>query len=212
MPPPPTPRGGGHPVTRLEQRGGRHQPGPADQPLQLGLPELRPLAGYRLRAVAADQRERHPGGGHRAAHVARPPSRFRLAGEAGQLGRVEPVAAQEVTAVAVLDPVTAEHRTEPADQHGQLVLGPRGRCAGPHRVDEHARRHGLPGGQGQQVQGQPGLLAAQRLRLDPVHAEVAKHPHGQRPHACIKAPPAWHHQLSARWLQPPPATLVRSYR
>ena len=72
--------GSRHPVARLEQRRRRHQPGPADQPLQLGLPELGPLAGQRLRAVAADQRERDPRGRHRAHDVACRPGASPLRG------------------------------------------------------------------------------------------------------------------------------------
>jgi hypothetical protein len=116
--------GGGHPVAGLEQGAGRDQPGPAGQPAQLSLPELGPLAGQRLRAVAADQRERDPRGRHRAHHVARLPPRLHLPGEHRQLGRVQPVTVEQVALVPVLDPVTAEHRAHPAHQHGQLVLGP----------------------------------------------------------------------------------------
>ena len=108
-------------------------------------------------------------------------------GEHRQLGRVQPVTVQQVALVPVLDPVTAEHRAQPAHQHRQLVLGPGRRDGVPQRVDQHAGRHGLPGAQRDQLQGQPRLPAAQRLRLDPVHAEVAEHPHRQRPHAPIKS-------------------------
>jgi hypothetical protein len=48
----------------------------------------------------------------------------------------------------------------------------------PQRVDEHVRRHYLPGAEGQLLQRQPRLLAAERLRLDPVHAEFAEHADG----------------------------------
>ena len=214
--------GGRHPVTGLEQRRGRHQAGPADQPLELGVPELRPLAGQRLRAVAADQRERDPGGRDRAHHVAGLPPRFHLAGEHGQFGRVQPVAVQQVTVVAMLDPVAPQDRAQPAHQDRQLILGPGGRGGVPQRVDQHVGRHGLPGGYREQLQREPRLPAAQRLRLDSVHAEIAEHPHGQRLHAGIKSrrrsPPGQHRQVStarvsppvtARWLQPPSATLGR---
>ena len=187
-----------HPVARLEQRRRRHQPGPADQPLQLSLPELGPLAGQRLRAVAADQRERDPGGRHRAHHVARFPPRLHLVGEHGQLGRVQPVAVQQVAVVAMLDPVAAQHRAQPAHQHRQLILGPGRRGRVPQRVDQHVGRHGLPAAQREQVQRQPRLPAAERLRLDPVHAEIAQHPHGQRLHAGIKSRRPGPRQAGAR--------------
>jgi len=91
----------------------------------------------------------------------------------------------------MLDPVASQDRTQPAHQDRQLILGPGGRGGVPQRVDQHAGRHGLPAGQREQLQREPRLAAAERLRLDPVHAEIAEHPHGQRLHARIKSwPPA----------------------
>jgi hypothetical protein len=90
---------------------------------------------------------------------------------------------QQVTAVTVFDPVPAEDRAEAAHQHSDLVLGARRRRGAPQGVDEHVDRNGLAFGHGQQLQRQPRLPAAERLRLDPVHAEIAEYPDGQRPHA-----------------------------
>jgi len=86
---------------------------------------------------------------------------------------------QQVSLVPALDPVAPEHRAQPAHQHRQLVLGPGRRDGVPQRVDQHPGRHGLPGAQRDQLQGQPRFPAAERLRLDSVHAEVAEHPHRQ---------------------------------
>ena len=142
-------------------------------------------------------------------HVACPAPALHLLGEHPQFGRVEPVAVQQVAAVPALDPVAAEHGTQPAHQHGQLIIRPRGRGVPPERVDEHSRRHRLPLRQGQQLQRLPRLPAAERLRLDPVHAEVAEHPHSQRLHAGIKPLPSGGRQpATANWLQPPPAMLA----
>ena len=86
---------------------------------------------------------------------------------------------QQVTAVPVLDPVAAKHRAQPAHQHGKLIIGPGGRGVGPEGVDEHVGRDDLLLRQGEQLQRQPRLPAAERLRLDPVHSEITEHPHGQ---------------------------------
>ena len=178
--------GGGHPVSGLEQHGSRHPPGPAGQPVQLGQPELSPFTGDRGQPVAAQQRERDPGRGRRAEHVPRAAPAVHLLGERGEFGRVEPVADQQVAAVAVLDPVPAQHRPEPADQHGQLILGLGGRRVAPQRVDQHVGRHHLALGQGQHAQRQPALPAAQGLRFDAVHAEVAQHPQRQGLHGAYQ--------------------------
>jgi hypothetical protein len=98
----------------------------------------------------------------------------------------------------VLDPVAAEHRAQPAHQHGELVLGPGGRRVAPQGVDQHVGRHDLAFGQGQQLQRQPRLPAAERLRLDPVHAEIAEHPHGQRLHGYQTAGRRRHTSRAAR--------------
>jgi hypothetical protein len=68
-------------------------------------------------------------------------------------------------------------------RRGNLILGAGRRGALPQGLDEHAGRHGPPGGQREQVQRQPRLPAAERLLLDAVDAEIAEHPHGQRLHA-----------------------------
>jgi hypothetical protein len=119
--------------------------------------------------------------------VARLPPRLHFPDQHGQFGRVQPVAVQQVALVAVLDPVPPEDRAEPAHQHRELILRPGRQFAAPERVDQHVGRYGLPVGQREQVQREPGLPAAERLRFNAVHAEIAEHPHGQRPHAGIKS-------------------------
>jgi hypothetical protein len=165
----------GHPVARLQQGGRRHPAGAGGQALQRGQPQLRPLAGRRRGTGAAQQRQCHPGRRGRTRRVARPLPPVGLVGERSQFGSVQPVAAQQVTAVAVVDPVAAEDRAEPAHQHGKLVVGPGGRGVAPQRVGEHGRWHHLPVAERQQLQREPGLPAAQGLRLHTVHAEVAEH-------------------------------------
>ena len=150
----------GDPVARLEQGGGRHLAGPAGQPLQAGQAQLRPLARGSCRAGAADQGQRDPGGRGRAHRVARAAPPVRLVGELGQLGRVEPVTAQQVTTVVVFDPVPAEDRAQPAHQDGQLVVGPGWWAGVPQSVDQHGRGHRLAVGERQQPQREPGLPAA----------------------------------------------------
>ena len=145
-----------------------------------------PARRYRRQPVAAQQRQGDPGRGRRPQHVARAAPAVHLLGERGQLGRVEPVTDQQVATISVLDPVPAQHRPQPADQHGQLVLGLGRRRVAPQRVDQHVGRHDLALGQGQCAERQPALPAAQGLRLDAVHAEVAQHPQRQRLHAGIK--------------------------
>jgi hypothetical protein len=115
---------------------------------------------------------------------------------------------QQVSLVAMLDPVTPQDRAQPAHQHRQLVLRPCGRGDLPERVDQHIHRHGLSVGQREQVQREPRLPAAECLRLDAVHAEIAEHPHGQRLHGGIKSRLAAPGQVSARPLQPPPLIVV----
>ena len=103
---------------------------------------------------------------------------LRLVGERGQLGGVEPVGAQQVAAIPVLDPLLAEHRTQAAHQHRELLAWPGRRIMLPQGVDEHVGRHHLPGAEGQVLQRQPRLPTAECLRLDPVHAEFAEHADG----------------------------------
>ena len=165
------------PVAGFQQGGGRHAAVAGGQPLQRGQSELRPFPGYRRRAGAAQQRKRHPRGRGGPDHVAGTAPPGGLVGERGQFRRVEPVAAEQVTAVAVVDPVAAEDRAQPAHQHGKLVVGPGGRGVAPQRVGEHGRRHRLPVGERQELQRDPGLPAAQCLWRHAVHAEVAEHPH-----------------------------------
>ena len=176
--------GRGRPVAGLQQQPGGDPAGPAGQPGQLGLALRGPLAGRGgRRAGAADQGERHPGGGRRAGHVAGLPAGGHLVDQAGQLGRVQPVVVQPVAAVLVADPFpAAEDRAEAADQHRQLVLGAGRGSGGPQRVGQHVGSDDGALAEGQQVQYLAGLAAAQGVRGQPVHAEVAEDPDGQRLH------------------------------
>jgi hypothetical protein len=105
-----------------------------------------------------------------------------------QFGCVKPVVVQDVAAVAVLNALAAEYRPQSAHQHGQLILGPGWRCVAPQGVQQDVRRHRLALGQGQQVQGDPRLPAAEPGGLDAVDAEFAEEPHCERLHGFIKPP------------------------
>ena len=76
----------------------------------------------------------------------------------------------------MLDPVAAEHRAQPAHQDRDLILWPGRRGVTPQGVGQDGGRHDVALGEREQQQRLPRLPAAQGLRLDAVHAEVAEHP------------------------------------
>jgi hypothetical protein len=163
-------------VPRGTTSGGRGVPRLPEQPDALAAGPLHPvrvrLAGEHGRGPEHGQRrlgrgrrehrgvlgEQPLGPGHQALGVVQiDPDRRRPA---------EPVAVP-----AALDHGAAQHRTQPADQRGDVVARPAGRLGGPEHLDDAVHRHRAPVDR-EQHQQQPGLAADLAHRLPvPRHTE-----------------------------------------